>query len=153
MKVLVIFSTDIYSTERIVLRFTNNPTIYTKYPSELVQISLWQHADSRDSFVFFGPTTWDTQKSLEEEDQREGMGLLEYQAMPSLREVTYDGWLCTCTVTAAGNSISSQLGSSCKGNRYSTVKAGGTVRPSRTSHLPGHSPLASQAGRRVGPAL
>ncbi len=27
--------------------------------------------------------------------QREGMGLLEYQTMPSLREVAHDGWLCT----------------------------------------------------------
>ncbi len=57
-------------------------------------------------------------------------------------------------VTAAGDSISTQLGSSCQGNRYGTEKAGGTARPSRTkSHLLGHSPPASQAGRRVGPAL
>jgi hypothetical protein len=27
--------------------------------------------------------------------QREGMGLLENQAMPSLREVAHGGWLCT----------------------------------------------------------
>ncbi len=41
-----------------------------------------------------------------------------------------------------------------RGNRYGTEKAGGTARPSRTkSHLPGHFPLASQAGCRVGPAL
>jgi hypothetical protein len=26
--------------------------------------------------------------------QREGMGLIEYQAMPSLRDVAHDGWLC-----------------------------------------------------------
>ncbi len=55
--------------------------------------------------------------------------------------------------TAAGNSISSQLGSSSQGNRYSMEKAGGTALPSSTiSHLPGHSSPASQAGRRVGPA-
>jgi hypothetical protein len=30
--------------------------------------------------------------------QREGMGRLEYQAMPSLREVAHDGWLCTFTI-------------------------------------------------------
>ncbi len=30
--------------------------------------------------------------------QREGMGLLEYQAMPSLRDITHDGWLCTFTI-------------------------------------------------------
>ncbi len=27
--------------------------------------------------------------------QREGMGLLVYQAMPSLRGIAHDGWLCT----------------------------------------------------------
>ncbi len=32
------------------------------------------------------------------ESQREGMGLLEYQAMPSLRDVAHDGWLCTFTM-------------------------------------------------------
>ncbi len=41
-------------------------------------------------------------------------------------------------ITAAGNFISSQLGSSCQGNRYGTQKAGGTARTSCTkSHLPG----------------
>ncbi len=40
------------------------------------------------------------------------------------------------------------------GNRYGTEKAGGTDCPSRTKlPLPGYSPPASQAGRRVGPAL
>ncbi len=90
--------------------------------------------------------------------QREGMGLLEYQAMPSLCDVGHVGWLCNVYIyfiTAAENSISSQLGSSCQGSRYGIVKAGGTSRPSRTkSHLPGHSPHpVSQAGRRIGPAL
>jgi hypothetical protein len=58
-------------------------------------------------------------------------------------------------ITAAANSISSQLGTSCQGSRYGIVKAGGTARPSRTkSHLQGHSPHpVSQAGRRIGPAL
>ncbi len=59
-------------------------------------------------------------------------------------------------ITAAGNYISSQLGSSCQGDRYGTDKAGRVrpLRPSRTkSHLPGHSPPASQVCRRVGPAL
>ena len=32
------------------------------------------------------------------ESQREGMGLLEYQIMPSLRDVAHDGWLCTFTI-------------------------------------------------------
>ncbi len=31
-------------------------------------------------------------------DQRECMVLLEYQAMPSLRDVAHEVWLCTCTV-------------------------------------------------------
>ncbi len=75
--------------------------------------------------------------------QREGMGLLEYQAMEA-----HDGWLCSYIyyILAAGNSISSQLG-----NQYGMEKAGG---PSHTkSRLPGHSPPASQAGRRVRSAL
>jgi hypothetical protein len=63
------------------------------------------------------------------------MGLLEYQAMPSMRDVDHDGILCTFTIhiTAAGNSNSSQLGSSCQGP---VQQAGGTARPSCTkSHL------------------
>jgi hypothetical protein len=85
-------------------------------------------------------------------EQREGMGqLLEYQAMPSLRDVAHDRWLCSKMyiyyITAAGNSISSQLGSSCQGNRYGTEKTG------TKSHLPVHSSPASQVGRRVWPAL
>ncbi len=41
-----------------------------------------------------------------------------------------------------------------QGNRYGKEKVGDTARPPRTkSHLPGHSPPASKAGRRVGPAL
>jgi hypothetical protein len=85
--------------------------------------------------------------------QREGMGLLEFQSMPSLRDVARDRWLFVYIfyIKAAGHSISLQLGSSCQGNRYGTQKAGDTARPSRTkSHLPGHSPPASQADRRVG---
>ncbi len=30
--------------------------------------------------------------------QREGMGLPEYQGMPSLRDIAHDGWLCTFTI-------------------------------------------------------
>ncbi len=76
--------------------------------------------------------------------QREGMGLLEYyRAIPSLRDVAHDGWLCyfLCTfqynrLSAAGNSISSQLDSSCQGNRYGSENVGVTARPSHTkSHL------------------
>jgi hypothetical protein len=32
---------------------------------------------------------------MKRREQKEGEGLLEYQAMPSLRGVAYDGWLCT----------------------------------------------------------
>jgi hypothetical protein len=42
-------------------------------------------------------------------------------------------------ITTTGNSVSSQLGSSCQASRYGTEKAGGMSLPSRTeSHLPGH---------------
>ncbi len=62
--------------------------------------------------------------------------------------------VCIYYITSAGNSIILQLDSSCQGNRYSTEKAGGTAHPSHSkSHLPAHSPPASQAGRRIGPAL
>jgi hypothetical protein len=78
------------------------------------------------------------------------MGLLDYQAIPSLRE----GVVYIYYITLAGNSISTQLGSSFKSNRYGTEKAGSTVRPSRTkSNLLCHSHPASLAGRRVGPAI
>jgi hypothetical protein len=84
------------------------------------------------------------------QSQRKGMGQLEYQSMPSLRGVAHDGWFCVFIIfKKAGKPISSQLSSSCQGNWYSTVKADGTARPS----MPGHSPPASQASRRVGPAL
>jgi hypothetical protein len=55
--------------------------------------------------------------------------------MPSWRDAAHDGWLLVvyiCFITAAGNSISSQLGSSCQGNRYGAEKAGSRVRPSCT---------------------
>ncbi len=79
------------------------------------------------------------------DSQREGTGLLEYKAMPSLRDTARDGWFVYIYyLTAAGNSISTQLGSSCQSNRYGTEMAGGTARPSRTkSHLSGHSPPAN----------
>jgi hypothetical protein len=86
------------------------------------------------------------------------MGLLEYQAMPSLRDVTHDGWLCTFSIQQqleipSARSWAAPV-STVKATAYGIVKAGGTARPSRTkSHLPGHSPPASQAGRCVRPAL
>ncbi len=68
--------------------------------------------------------------------QREGKGLLEHQAVPSLRDVAHDGVLCTFSNTSAPDQA------------VWPVRAGGMQdRPS------GHSPPASQAGRRVGPVL
>jgi hypothetical protein len=88
-------------------------------------------------------------------NQRGGI-LIEYQAIPSLRDV-HSSWrkvVYIYYITAAGNSISSQLGSFCQGNQYGMEKAGGMAHPSKTkSHLPGLSPPASHAGSRVGPAL
>ncbi len=85
------------------------------------------------------------------------MGLLGYHAMPSLRDLAHESWRMVIVyiyyITAARNSISLQLGTSCRDSRYGKEKAGGTVRPSRKkSHLPGRSSAASQAGRRVEPA-
>jgi hypothetical protein len=81
-------------------------------------------------------------------NQREGMGLLEYQSMPSLR----DGRLRTFT-TQQELEIPSSHSWAAPVRATGTVQTGGTDRPSRTkSHLPGHSPPASLAGRCVGPA-
>ncbi len=55
-------------------------------------------------------------------------------------------------ITAAENSISWQEGSPCQGNEYGMEKAGGTSITFKITPA-GHSPLVSQAGRRVGPAL
>ncbi len=85
-------------------------------------------------------------------DQREGIGARS--CLPFLTWLMPDGCVHLLCITAAGNSISSQLGSSCQGCRYGVEKESGNARPSRTeSHLPGHSPPASQADRLVGPAL
>jgi hypothetical protein len=76
--------------------------------------------------------------------QREGMGLLEYQAMPSLRDVAHDGVLCTISNRSAPPTGASG------------VRQGKRHGPSITYKAPtllGHSPPASQAGRRVGAAL
>jgi len=104
-----------------------------------------------------------------DQPQREGMGLLEYQPgnaslawYSSWRMILYIYYIIInifysiifYSFTAARNSISSQLGSSWHGYRYGTKKAGAMASPSRTKlNLPGHSPTASQAGRRVGLAL
>jgi hypothetical protein len=43
-------------------------------------------------------------------------------------------------ITAAGNSVSSQVGSSCQGNWYGKEKAGGTLGGSHSSSQPGGPP-------------
>jgi hypothetical protein len=68
--------------------------------------------------------------------QREGLGLLEYQAIPSLRGSLLRMVVYISYITAAGNSISSQVGSFCQGNRCGTEKAGG-IRP--VHHVQNHT--------------
>jgi hypothetical protein len=65
------------------------------------------------------------------------MGLLEYQTMPSLRDVAHDRVLCTFSNRSAPD----------RG-------ASGVVRHTTQSHnLLGYSPPANLDGRRDGPAL
>ncbi len=64
------------------------------------------------------------------------MGLLEYQTMPSLRDVAHDGVLCTFS-----NRSAPDRGKWC----------GPSIMYNHT--LLGHSPPASQVGRRVELAL
>jgi hypothetical protein len=77
------------------------------------------------------------------------MGLLEYQALPSLRDVAHDGWLCTFT-------IKQQLKIPSARSWAAPVRATGTARQHvQKSHLPDHSPAppARKVGRRIGLAL
>jgi hypothetical protein len=66
------------------------------------------------------------------------MGLLEYQAMPSLRDVAHDGGLCTFSKKPE--------------QVVWSIRAGGQG-PSITYKITPCSSPANQAGRRVGPAL
>jgi hypothetical protein len=68
---------------------------------------------------------------------------LECQAMPYLCEVAHDGVLCTFSTIDQPQTGTSGM----------AVRAGGMDQPPRTKSHPGHSTPASQAGRRVGPAL
>ncbi len=78
------------------------------------------------------------------QDHRDGMGQTRVPGHAFLAwRSTWRMVVYIYYITAARNSISSQLGSSCQGNRYCTEKAGGTARPSRTkSDLSGRSPPA-----------
>ncbi len=81
----------------------------------------------------FAPDFWYS------EPERLGMGLLEYQAMPSLRDVAHDQ-------TPAGNSVSLHPGSTYQENRFGTEKAGNMARPSRIKITPVGSLSSSQLG-------
>ena len=63
--------------------------------------------------------------------QREGMGLLEYQAMPSLRDVAHDGVVCTIRNT---------------GQVARSVRVDGMDHPSRTKSHPAGSLSSRQSG-------
>ncbi len=69
--------------------------------------------------------------------------------MPFLRDVAHDGWLGTY-ITTAGNSISSQLGSSCQGGWYGTRGKGRRCCPSITHKI---TPAGSLSSSRQGGQL
>jgi hypothetical protein len=67
---------------------------------------------------------------------RECMCLLEYQAMPSLRDVDYDGWFCTFTIQQELEiSLAHNWAALVRATRYSTENAGG-IRP--VHHIQNH---------------
>jgi hypothetical protein len=82
--------------------------------------------------------------------QSEGKGLLEYQAMPFLRDVAHGGWLCTYILYNSGWKFHQleQLGSSCRGNRYGTENKGSMARPSHTKSHAVTSPHTHAGGIR-----
>jgi hypothetical protein len=65
--------------------------------------------------------------------QREGTGLLEYQAMPYLHDVAHDGWLCTFTIKQQLEIPSAR---SCAAHFRATgrVRKRQAVRPVRQQH-------------------
>jgi hypothetical protein len=75
--------------------------------------------------------------------QREGIALLEYQDMPSLRDLAHDGVLCTSSNRSALN-----RGMWC-GQSWQAVWTAYYVQ----SYTPAGSLFSSQAGCRDGPAL
>jgi hypothetical protein len=68
------------------------------------------------------------------------MGLLEYKAMPSLRDGALDGWLCTFTIQQQ-----LEIPSAC--SLAAPVRATGTVRPFTYKITPDWSLFSSQPGR------
>jgi hypothetical protein len=76
--------------------------------------------------------------------QTEGIALLEYRAMPSLRDVAHDGVSCTFSNRSAPG-----RGKKCG----PSGRAARTVHRVKNHTLLVHSPPAGQVGRRAGPAL
>jgi hypothetical protein len=72
------------------------------------------------------------------------MGLLEYQAITSLRDVAHGCVLCTFSNRSAPDS-----GKWCGPSGQTAW----TVHPVLNHTMLGHSPPTNQAGRRVGPGL
>jgi hypothetical protein len=86
------------------------------------------------------------QRATSSRNQGDGMGLPDYRAMPSLRDVSQDGSLCTFSkaVDQPQTGLIAVVRQSWRHGPVHHVQ----------NHTPlGHSPPASQAGRRVGPAL
>ncbi len=75
------------------------------------------------------------------------MGLLEYQAMPSLRDVAHGSVLWVYTVFSNGSATDREKWCGPPG------QAAWTVHHKQNHTLLGYSHKASQAGRHVGPAL
>jgi hypothetical protein len=108
-------------------------------PASIACISWYIHTEpDNDNWGYF---IWELALALV---PNQGAVNIESRPLPAIRDCSHDGWFVYIWhIIVAGNSISSQLGSSSQGNRYGTEKAAGTARPSRTkSHLPGHSPPA-----------
>jgi hypothetical protein len=81
---------------------------------------------------------------------------MESRPLPAIRDCSHDGLLCTYIyyITVAGNSISSQPGSSCQDNRYGTARQ--AIRPLGQSikvQITCQVLQLSKAGRCVGLAL
>jgi hypothetical protein len=74
------------------------------------------------------------------------MGLLEYQAMSSLRGVAHYAVLCTLDQPQTGASGVDRQGMQVAWTVHDSIHV-------QNHTLLGHSPPASQAGRRVGPDI
>ncbi len=85
--------------------------------------------------------------SFGKKKQKSIVHIFLYRGTPRSAYLKYDLWGKKIIIKNSLRHLH-LLGSSCQDNRNGTEKVGGTK-----SHLPGHSPPASQAGRRVGAAI